>query len=180
MENKNKINQEKNKEIIESKKDISLKTKRIEEFSWRAPEFNVVKKNINWYIYLTIISLILIVTAILQKNFLFLILILLIVAFLIYSNNKKPRILEIKILSDGIEIEKDFFLKFEELQGFSFYEREGLLDELVLKKKSGLNNLIFLPVDEKTKEKVREILKEKIEEFKYEPTLSEILFEKYF
>ncbi len=172
-ENKNKF-QNNNKELSEPLK------KEFQEFSWRAPEFNVVKKNINWYIYLALISLVLIIISLFQKNFLFLIIILLVVFFLIYNNNKKPRILEYKILEDRIEIDKDFSLKFEDLVGFSFYKREGLLDELILKKKTDFNNLVFLPIDNKSEEKVREILKEKLEEFEYEPNFFDILFERYF
>lgn len=163
-----------------NKESKQLTEKEINEFYWRAAEYNLKKKDINWYISLFLISLILIIFAILQKNFLFIIFILLTTSFLIYLNRTKPRILDFKVDSLGVNIGQELFLKYEDLEGFGFYEKQDSLDELVLKTKKGISHYFFIPIDKTSKDKVKEILIKKIPEFQYEPSLIDLMFDRFF
>ncbi len=79
------------------------------EFTWDSMEFEYKEKTKNWYIYVGIVTLLLIVLSIIIKDYLFGVLIL-IGGFLMFSlSTKKPEILPVEISQHGIKIHGDMY-----------------------------------------------------------------------
>lgn len=151
--------------------------KREDEVSWRAAEFEYVKKDAGWYWMVGTLSVILVMVAIRQESFFFAVFALVAGAMMIFSGRRRPRILNFSVGAEGIKVEGLSLIKYETLEGFALRDREGGLGEIILRKKSRLNPYVKIPVDRKTAERAGAVLRRRLPEEEYKESLTDILGE---
>ncbi len=79
------------------------------EFVWDSPEFEFKEKTKKWYWYVGIVAVLLIILAIVFKNYLFGFLIL-VGGFLMFSlATKEPMVLPIEVSQHGIKVHEDMY-----------------------------------------------------------------------
>jgi len=109
--------------------DLRPKTKKFQpqanaltKIEWTAPEFTKYKKSKGWFVGLIFVTLIIIVIAVILKNFLWALLTI-IAAFAVYIYaTREPRKIKFSISPKGIQIDQDIH-EFEDLKSFwIFYE----------------------------------------------------------
>lgn len=89
------------------------------EIEWEAPEYEYYPKSILWFWISIIISIIILIIAIWQKNFLFAILIIIGEILILIWGNSTPKILKFKINNNGIYIGDHNFYNFDNIADFS-------------------------------------------------------------
>lgn len=89
------------------------------EIEWEAPEYEYYPKSILWFWISIIISIIILIIAIWQKNFLFAILIIIGEILILIWGNSTPKILKFKINNNGIYIGNHNFYNFDNIANFS-------------------------------------------------------------
>ncbi len=146
------------------------------EIIWRAAEYKHTEKNVEWYFFIGVAALILIIFSLWQKNFFFAVFILIATVMLFSFSQRRPQIIEFKINKDGVGIQ-DTFYKYETLESFTIRKRPEHLDEIIFKRKTAANPFLKLPIDSKSLISVMTIIKENIPETEYQESLLEMLIE---
>ncbi|MEK7552475.1 MAG: DUF5673 domain-containing protein [Patescibacteria group bacterium] len=142
--------------------------------SWTGPEYINREKGSEWYLAVVIITAGIIISAILLKNYIFAVFILLAAFTLILFASKKPRIIEIKINEQGILCDK-YFYPFSALESF-WIEENASHHKLILKSKKILMPYISLPIQPDEIEIVQEFLRNYLtEEQLHEPILHRLM-----
>jgi len=146
-----KINPKENNKVVI--KEVKTSEEVIE---WKAPEFEYEPKSVSWYWMSLIVSIILISIALWQKNFLFVIFIIIAELILIYFSNQFPKIWDFKIDDNGISISKEDIMAkiipFADMLGFDIHPAGENYKELVLHTKLKLSpyfKIFISDVDEK-------------------------------
>lgn len=147
---------------------------KIEPLSWRAAEYQFTKKGPLWYLTIGLIGLILLIIALKQKNFFFGLFILIAGTVIFYLGRRRPKVINFTIDDEGVKIGKYTVFRYDQLEKFSFRQNPNQLDEIILKRKTIFNPYLILPIDSTNLEKAKNILKEKLEEFEYEPSFLDI------
>lgn len=140
-------------------KKVEAKTKNPipTNIEWVAPEFTKYKKNKTWFVLPALIALILAITALLLKNFLFLILIAL-AALAVYTYAlKEPRKVKFSISEKGIKIDKNIY-KFEDLKSFWIFYDPPEVKELSLRSKKVFIPYIKIPLEDQNPVEIRKLL----------------------
>lgn len=106
-----------------------------------------------------------------QKNILLAIFVAITEFTIILLAKRLPKTIEFKINGDGIHFGKITFYSYEELTGFDIREENSEVSELVLLTNSKINPTIKINIPAKDEEDIRNILKNFIDEVKYEDTL---------
>ncbi|MEE8131477.1 MAG: AzlD domain-containing protein [Candidatus Paceibacterota bacterium] len=137
------------------------KTKEISSvISWRAPEFEYHHKDASWYWLSIIAAIILVALALWQKNFLFVIFVVIAEMVVISLVGRFPPIWEFKISEKGVEIgrpnkkEKKFY-PYRELESFDIHPAGEEYKELVLKSQSRLKPFFKINIHSKDEEKIK-------------------------
>ena len=141
------------------------------EIIWRGPEFKYYHKEVSWYWINAIISGTLFLIALYQKNILLAIFVAITEFTIILLAKRLPKTIEFKINEEGIRFGKITFYSYEELTGFDIREENSEVSELVLLTNSKINPTIKINIPLKDEEDIRNILKNFIDEVKYEDTL---------
>lgn len=141
------------------------------EITWRGPEFKYYHKEPSWYWISGIISGALFLISLYQKNILLAIFVAITEFTIILLAKRLPKTIEFKINGDGIHFGKITFYSYEELTGFDIREENSEVSELVLLTNSKINPTIKINIPAKDEEDIRNILKNFIDEVKYEDTL---------
>ncbi|HRY52893.1 MAG TPA: hypothetical protein P5089_03605 [Candidatus Portnoybacteria bacterium] len=145
--------------------------------SWTAPEFIRYEKTRTWFIVLGAITVGLLVTAILTKNYFFALLIL-ISSFLVYIHAQKhPRKITIKITDEEIEIGNNFSLSHKEILSFWIFE-DSEIKTLSLETKKILRPKITLLLENTKTNEIKESLLRFIKEKKHEESIPDIIARK--
>ncbi len=145
--------------------------------SWRAAEYEYVRKDVGWYWIIGGVSTALITIAIWQKNFFFALFIFLAAFVLIVFGKRRPHVYDFSIGEEGIRAGKNMHLAFDYIEGFSIRNRSGRLDQIVIKKKTTINPYVKIPIDSKMEPKAREYLLKKLPEIEYKESILDIISE---
>lgn len=149
------------------KKEVKIKEIKTsgEVIEWQAPEYEYEPKTVSWYWMSLIISIILISIALWQKNFLFVVFIIIAELILIYFSNQFPKIWNFKIDNNGISIGREDIraktIPFVEILGFDIHPAGENYKELVIHTKMKLSPYIkmFISSDDE------KIIGEKLSKF---------------
>jgi len=141
------------------------------EITWRGPEFKYYHKEESWYWANAVISGILFLAALYQKNILLAVFVAITEFTIIILAKRLPRTIEFKIDGDGIQFGKMAFYSYEELAGFEIRKENDEVSELVLVTNSRINPTVRINIPVKDEEDARNILKNYIDEVEYEDTL---------
>jgi hypothetical protein len=124
---------------------------------WHFPEFEQPERTLSWYIILFIIFGALLTYSVLTLNFLFAIIVVMIVVILFLHQRKDPLELEIKIMEAGIEI-GDKFYAYKDLDKFFIIYEPPEISNLYIEFKSNLKPDLSIPLKDQNPVKVRDIL----------------------
>ncbi len=134
---------------------------------WEAPEYEYEPKTVSWYWLSIIISIILIAIALWQKNFLFVVFIVIAELVLIYFSNLLPKVWSFEIDDEGISIISNSGASqkkkypFSDVLGFDIYPANDGYKELIihtnLKLTPYVKMFIFAEDEKKIEEKLLEV-----------------------
>ncbi|MBN2198028.1 hypothetical protein JW698_02455 [Candidatus Wolfebacteria bacterium] len=184
-----------------NKKNTEIKLKSKSEIEWRAPEFEYYKKDVSWYWLSLIIVIILMALAIWQKNFLFIIFIIIAWLTIITMSYRLPTIWNFKIDDNGIKIELpkekgvEKIYSFKEIKGFDIHDiqEEKFLNEqdikilskqiikqnkfkkLILKLESKFSPYLKINIPINKEKEIEELLKNFLPKEEYEESLADSL-----
>lgn len=147
----------------------------IKKLTWRAAEYHFVEKNIAWHGLIGLMTLLLVIFALSQKNFFFAFFVILAAMTLFSFGRRRPPIASFEISEEGIAINNSIRYDYDQLESFAIINRPGRLDEILIKKRAIINPFVNLPADAATAAKAEKILEKKLEKFEHEPTIMEAI-----
>lgn len=143
-------------------------------FQWEAMEFEKTPKTKEWFWAGAILGAALIIVAIVQRNFLFGIIVVL-AGFLVYVySQKEPRKISFSISNRGVIIGKRLY-EYDSLKSFWIFYEPPRIKELSIESKKHFMPRISLPLDEADPVKLREALIQFLPEIKHEEDLSDMI-----
>ena len=143
-------------------------------FSWQAPEYDHSSKSIDWYWVMGIAAAVLFTTAILLKNFLFAIIVILGTFSVILFSARKPRIINFSFTPRGVQIEKKIFF-YEDLESFWVHYDPPHRKEIGFISKKTFMPRFVLPLGETDPNEARKHLIKFLKEERHEENLSETI-----
>lgn len=139
--------------------------------AWTAPEFSYQEKSPAWFVVFGAIALLFFIIALLMKNYIFALVILL-AAFVVYLEAKKyPREIRFAISEEGIIIDEKKIL-YEHITSFWVFERPERYISLHSKKL--LQSRIHIPVGDQNPQKIRALLSHFAKEIEHEESVIDI------
>lgn len=146
------------------------------EISWLAPEYQHYPKSKDWFWTIGIISAILIVAALLFRNFLFATLVALAgFAFALFSA-RRPRTMRFMLSAKGILIHQTLY-SYEHLKSFWIYYEPAGKKALSIESRKMLMPFITAPLGDADPNLVRAYLKRFLKEAEHEESIIEQIFE---
>lgn len=143
-------------------------------FQWEAKEFEKTPKTKEWFLAGAIVGAALITVAIIQRNFLFGIVVVL-AGFLVYIYSlKEPRKISFSISNRGVIIGKRLY-EYDGLKSFWIFYEPPRIKELGIESKKHFMPRISLPLDEADPVKLRGALIQFLPEVKHEEDLSDMI-----
>lgn len=137
--------------------------------SWTTPEFIHYEKSPGWFIVFILIAAAFLIAALLMKNYIFGLLVLL-ASFLIYTQAlKKPPEIKITISQEGVFIQNALYA-YKDLKSFWLFENPEIM-ALSLESKKILSPHISIPLARQSPEKIRQFLIQFIPEKKQEESV---------
>lgn len=146
------------------------------EIHWHAPEFEYRDKGELWYLGVIVLTAILVLIALWQRNYLFALFVGIAGALVISWGRRFPATLKFSVEEHGIRIDAIKFHSWGELESFAVHERQDELSEIFLKKRRRSPNpliRIYAYTDELGK--IRERLAEHLPEEEHEESLVDSL-----
>ena len=134
---------------------------------WEAPEYPEHKKNADWYWYLALIAVLLLIFAVYQRSFLFGALIIIGWFTIMLYSARSPRIIKISIEEQGIFVEQNLY-QWLNVKSFWIFNNKKEIS-LELKKTIALHAKI--PLGETNPQITREIILKFIPEKEQEESL---------
>lgn len=111
-------------------------------FEWQAPEYILLPKGKTWYAALIILFGVFFALAIIQKNFLFGIIIIIGFMATLFWSNRQPRLITFRVSNSGLEI-GDTLIPFHRLEAFDLKSDQ---DIIIFRKKGAINQEIIILV----------------------------------
>ena len=150
-----------------------IEEKKLQEFEWRAPEFDKKEKSQSWFILPAIIAIIFGVIALLTDNILFLILVLLgFFTFYIYAK-KEPKIVKFKINEKGVEID-DRLHDFDSLRSFWLFYNPPEEKEISFRSRKTFFPYLRIPLADQNPNEIRKYLLRFLPERRHKESLIDI------
>lgn len=131
--------------------------------NWTFPELQAPERSKSWYVWASLISLVLLFIAVMTGNFLFGLLIILIAIVLFAHHHKDIEEIEFGITDEGLQIDDKFF-DFRDLKHFWIIYEPPVVKNLYFEFKSSTRPRITIPLRDINPVKVRKILLEYMEE----------------
>jgi len=142
--------------------------------SWRAAEYEMIPKNMAWFLIIGVIALALIVLALFQRNFFFAFFIFVATAMVFVFARRRPNVLDFEINDRGVQA-GTMSWGWDAFADFSIHSRPGRLDEIILRKNTSFNPYVRFPADDQTAKKVRLFIGERLPEVPYDISTFEII-----
>ena len=140
------------------------------KLEWIAPEFIKYKREKSWFILPGLIALALVVIAIILKNFLFTVGII-IAAFIVYFYAiKEPRKIKFSISGKGVQIDNQIY-EWEDLKSFWVFYRPPEVKEISIRSKKLLMPYLKIPLGGQNPVDVRKLLLKFLPERKHKESM---------
>ncbi|MBI2628198.1 MAG: hypothetical protein HYW71_02065 [Candidatus Niyogibacteria bacterium] len=143
-------------------------------FSWQAPEYDHSSRSTDWYWAMGIAAVVLFITAILFKNFLFSIIVILGTFSVALYSARKPEITEFAITLRGVQIGKRIFF-YEDLESFWIHYDPPHKKEIGFISKKTFMPRFVLPLGDANPNEARKHLIKFLKEERHEENLSETI-----
>ncbi|MFA5069854.1 MAG: hypothetical protein WC528_01085 [Patescibacteria group bacterium] len=131
--------------------------------AWIFPEFIVHKRGKAWYLTALILTAAVLIWSIFAKNYLFILIIVIIGIIFILQNRQSPPLIECRIKEDGIELSRNFY-PFHDLKKFYIIYQPPLVKNIYFDFKSAVRPTLPIPLEKENPLKIREILKKYLDE----------------
>lgn len=132
--------------------------------NWEIDEFVKHQRSKRWYIIASVVTLILIIWAIFDKNYLFALIIILFSALIVFYDGESPKKIKIELKYNGISVGKKFY-KFESISKFYIiYKPEENIKRIYFEFRNPINNRLALPLENKNPIVIRNYLLQYIKE----------------
>lgn len=143
---------------------------------WETLEYEHREKSSNWYWLVGFVALLLVGGAIVMKNFLLAILVLLGAFTLVLYARRRPKIIKVAVSRNGIKIHNSLF-PYHTLRSFWLHDEEGKR-KIIIQSEKLLMPHIHLPLHETTDhETLRSFLLDFLSEEPHRPTVIDLLAE---
>ncbi|MCE9628457.1 MAG: hypothetical protein K8Q91_00430 [Candidatus Vogelbacteria bacterium] len=163
----------------EEERQLKVQTARLEKIptlEWQAFEYNYNEKNSDWFWMVGIVGGIAVILAILFKNFLFAIILLLSTFTVLMYGARKPELITFAITAKGIRIKNDLY-PFKNLKGFAIKEDDDFAKLMIHSDRLFLPHII-IPLEDIDPELIRERLSIFLDEEHFEETFVDIFVER--
>ena len=142
-------------------------------YNWQIEEYPRHERSKMWYAVFFVIIGTLTVYALLTANFLFLFIILMVATILLLQHNRVPRVLEIQLTREGLQIGKEIH-SWKNMEYFWIVD-EPEVKSLYFETKETLKPHLCISLRGQNIEKIRSLLKPFLKEEFHEEPLSDIL-----
>lgn len=142
---------------------------------WRAAEYEHGEKSITWQVSVIGATLLIALIGFWMDNFFFGVFILFAGGLLFFFSRRRPEIFDFEVSENGIEVKERITLPFEKIKSFSMRKRPGMLNELIIRKDVTVNPYLKIPIDDKTGERVVEVLRNRVSEVEYEESIIDLV-----
>lgn len=157
--------------------DMPSDTLELNKIIWLAPEYTYYEKEKSWFVIPAVVALILLITAILLKNYTFAILIpVAFFCFYIYGL-KLPKENKFGISHRGFSIDDKIYSYKDLLSFWIFYDPEHL-KILSIKSKNMFTPLIHAPIHDQNPNEIRNLLIKYLPEIEQEESIIDTLMKK--
>lgn len=144
---------------------------------WETLEYEPRERSSNWYWLIGFVALALMISAIVMKNFLLAILVLLGTFTLMLYAKRHPRIIQISVDRRGIRIRNSLF-PYHTLRSFWLHDEENEPRKIIIRSEKLLMPHIHLPLaDDLDHEALRAFLLDFLPEEPHQPTIVDVLAE---
>ena len=117
-------------------------------FAWETIEFEFKEKRRNWYWIIGVVSLILVVLAIILKNYLFALLLIIGTFLILFLATKKPLSLPVEVSQNGIKIYDEIY-RYDSIFAFWISYNKKQQPILLLLSNRNISPIISITIDEK-------------------------------
>lgn len=125
---------------------------------WNIPEFVKREHTTGWYIGASVAGLGLLVWALVSRNFLFAIIILIIAVILYRQELHDPVMLRFAVSEDGIHIAEQKFFPFKDIRNFWIIYEPPKIKSLIFTFKAPLRPDLIIPLEKENPVDVRNVL----------------------
>lgn len=147
-------------------------------FSWETPEFETKTKRKDWYWIVGIVAVVLIILALILKNYLFAFLIGIGAFLMIHLSTKEPLPMEVQISKRGIKIHENLYT-FESMNAFWIKENKKQERVLLILSDQETAPLVSITINEMIDVmELREFLLEFVEEREMTSSLTDRIIDK--
>lgn len=141
------------------------------EIIWQAPEYLYREKDVSWYWLSIIITALLVLISLWQRNFLFLVFVVIAEAMILFWAKEYPKNIEFKLDSKGIQIGNIKTYPFDDLEGYHLHEENDYAAELILKTRNRFNPFVKILVSIDDIPAIKEFLQIHLNEVEYDESL---------
>ncbi len=127
--------------------------------SWNFPEYTTPERTKSWYIFAILFFIALLLYSVFTANFLFGLIIIMLVIIMFILHNKEPLEINFEITKDGIKIDDQKY-DFSSIENFWLIYDPPQVKNLYFKFKSTFKPTLIIPLLNQNPLKTREILKE--------------------
>lgn len=147
-----------------------------DEIKWTAPESHFFEKTSTWYIGSALLAGLLVIFALWQGNFLFVLFIVIAEILALFWGGQVPRNISYKLDESGFTV-GDRFFRFDTFSGYALIENLGgpHYYELVFIQKQALSVYVKAFVPNAQARAVGDLLVTRLSPFEYSPSLSEAI-----
>ncbi len=144
------------------------------EIKWTAPEFPFYEKGPAWYLGLFIITTIIILVALWERNFLFAVFAVVASILGVVWGKHDPRHLEFKLSEEELQIQGKKRIPLGSMAGFSIIDFDADENELIIRTKNLTDPQISIQIEKNISDDIKSLLvASKVPEMEYNETLSD-------
>jgi len=162
------LNEEKNEQQEKEPRESG------ENISWRTLEYEHYRKSKDWFWALFIVMAALLIVAIITKNFLFGVFIIIAGIAMALLGKKRPREVEVVVSGKGVQIENNLY-PYETLESFWIFYQPPDIKEVSLKSEKLLMPHIKIPLGDTDPTSVRKLLLQFLPEEAQEESLIDVV-----
>ncbi len=143
--------------------------------SWQAPEFEHLERSANWYLWSMVIAAGLIIVALVQKNILFSLFILIAEVILVAFGRQAPATRLYSLYPEGLFVDDEHLRLFSEASGFAFFDVGRRYVELIIRPSKKLHSYVKVLVARERVADVKQVLEHHLPPFEYNGTMSDAM-----
>lgn len=126
-------------------------------FAWQYPEYIKYKKNIWWYVISGLILVLGVLWSIIDHNYLFMIILILVYLLILILENREPEIIDFIITPDGLKSGRHFHY-YRDIDHFYLIYQDTGLKNLYFEFKNPLRPRLIIPLQDQDAVSIREYL----------------------